>query len=504
MENITNAAISARLLKAITNRTGNLKKKLYPFQEEGVAFIEAQNGRALLGDDMGLGKTIQALAWVYLHPKRRPVVILCPAHLKLNWAREIRRTLPSSEPNQTVQVLYGTDFSQPLTGDIIIVNYDILHNKYEPYKDSAGRKRHREIKGTGWIDFILKYKPLTLIIDEAHYAKSNRAFRTKATKKLARKIPYVIALTGTPIINRPIEGFNIIQIVNKTIFPDFWRYVHRYCDAKHTGFGWDFTGASNKEELHELLTSTIMIRRKKSDVLKELPEKIYSFIPIQMSAAEEKEYAAAEADFIKFVRLNKGFTAAKRAKNAAHLTKIEGLKQIAVKGKIIHVIQWIKDFLESQSGDNNGKLVVFAIHKSAINALFNEFKTTAVKVDGSVTAKKRDQAVKKFQSDPKTRLFFGNLQAAGTGLTLTAASAVAFVELPWTSGELVQAEDRCHRIGQKDAVNIYYLLANETIEEEIAELLDKKRKVIDAILDGGEMENIKLLTDLMKKYEEGE
>lgn len=449
-----------------------LKKNLFPFQKKGVSIIESCGGRALLGDEMGLGKTIQALAWLHLHPEKRPAVIICPAHLKLNWEKEIRDTLPGK---QNVQILFGVKNSEPLTGDIIIINYDILHK--------------------GWEEEIIKYKPQVLIIDEAHYIKSNKALRTKSTKKLAKKSPHVIALTGTPIVNRPIEGFNIAQIIDKSIFPDFWKYVHTYCGAKHTGFGWDFNGATNKEELHQILTNTIMIRRKKKDVLPDLPDKMYSYVPIEIS--NNGEYFEAEEDFIEYVRERKGRAAAEKAKGAEHLTKIEILKQLAVKGKMDHAVKWIHNFIE-----DNGKLVIFATHRAVVERMMEEFKGKAVKIDGSTSTKNRAEAVERFQTDDSARLFVGNIQAAGTGITLAAASAVAFLELPWTSGELSQAEDRCHRIGQKNTVNIYYLLANNTIEEKIARLLDQKKKVLDAVLDGGEMKEVKLLTDLMKEYEE--
>ena len=324
--------------------------------------------------------------------------------------------------------------------------------------------------------------------------------RTKATKKLARKVPHVIALTGTPIVNRPMEGFNIVQAVDKAIFPDFWKFAHTYCGAKHTGFGWDFTGATNRSELHQKLTQSIMIRRKKADVLKDLPDKLYSFVPVELENGSE--YALAEGDFIRYVQNTKGREAAKKAKQAEHLVKIEGLKQLAVEGKITQAIGWIEDFLDNSNG--NGKLVVFAVHKKTIDRLMKKFKEVAVKVDGSVSGDKRDVAVKAFQNNEDVKLFIGNIQAAGTGLTLTAASSVAFLELPWTPGELVQAEDRCHRIGQENAVNIYYLLAEGTIEEKIAELLDSKREVLNAVLDGEEMVETKLLTDLIKSYEGGE
>lgn len=468
------------------------KKTLFPYQKEGVAFIESRKGRALLGDEMGLGKTIQALAWLELHPESRPAVIVCPAHLKINWAREAKSGLSKAD----VEVLSG-EKPYPITSrDIIIINYDILPNKYTVEKDANGKKRYKEIPGTGWVDHLIKIKPQVMVFDEAHYIKNNSAFRTKGTKKLAKSIPHVIAISGTPIVNRPIEGWNILQILDRTIFPNFVDFTHTYCDAKHNGFGWDYTGASNKEKLHKILTETVMIRRKKADVLPELPSKLYSFIPMEMD--NRKEYQKAMDNFIDYLKETKGVKAANKAKAAEHLVRIEGLKQLAVKGKMKHAVNWIRDFLE----ENGNKLVVFAVHKTVIDGLMKEFKDIAVKVDGGLTAQQRDDAVQAFQDDPKVKLFVGNIQAAGTGLTLTAASAVAFVELPWTPGDLVQAEDRCHRIGQEDTVNVYYLLADRTIEEDIADLLDQKREVVEAILDGKEVEGESLLTALINKYRE--
>lgn len=453
-----------------------LKKDLFPFQERGISFISQRNGRAIVADEMGLGKTIQALAYLGAHPEKRPAVVVCPAHLKLNWLREIKETLPDNM-NKNVEVLYGLSTSKIRPGaDIIIVNYDILN---------------------AWMEALIKIKPCTLIIDEAHFCKNSKAQRTKATRKLARKCPHVIALTGTPIVNRPVEGFNIVQMVDKTIFPNHWNYLHRYCGAKHNGFGWDFSGASNQEELHEKL-KTVMIRRLKKDVLQDLPDKIYSSIPIEILNA--REYKKAEDDFIRYLMEKKGIKAAQKASRAEHLVKIEGLKQLAIEGKIQLAIKWIEDSVEN---NENGKLIVFATHKKTVEAIVNKFGKIAVKVDGSVSAKEREKAVKRFQEDKKIKLFVGNIQAAGTGLTLTAASSVAFLELPWSPGELVQAEDRCHRIGQKNSVNVYYLIAAGTIEEKIAMLLDKKRRVLDAVLDGGVNEEAPLLTELIKLYKGG-
>jgi len=230
-------------------------------------------------------------------------------------------------------------------------------------------------------------------------------------------------------------------------------------------------------------------------VLQDLPDKIYTYMPMELD--NQKTYRKAEKDFIRFVKEHRGEKAAKKASNAQALAEIEGLKQLAVQGKMKQGIEWIKNLI-----DTNGKLVVFAVHKFVIDALMEEFGDIAVKVDGSVSGADREKAVDAFQNDEGVRLFVGNIQAAGVGLTLTAASTVAFLELPWTPGDLSQAEDRCHRIGQKDSVNIYYLLASGTIEEEIAKLIDRKRKVLDAVLDGRQTEEESLLSELMKEYDE--
>ena len=452
-----------------------LKLSLYAFQKKDISFIETKNGRVLIGNEMGLGKTIEALAYLQLHPEKRPAVIVTPASLKLNWEKEAKIWM---SPEPSIQILSGTK-PYPLNGnevrnnDLIIINYDILFP---------------------WLETLKKIQPQALIFDEIHYIKNNQAKRTKAVKDLGKNIPHIIGLSGTPIINRPIEVYNAVKLIDNTILPDFWSYAHKYCGAKHNGFGWDFSGATNTKELHQKLLS-IMIRRKKEDVLTDLPEKIHSYLPMELD--NKKEYVKAENNFIQWIRENKGESAAIRASNAEILTKIEELKQLTVKGKMKQAIDWIHNFLEIEE-----KLVIFATHKSTIEKLMLEFGDLAVKIDGSVPINQREEAIKQFQTDNKTKLFIGNIKAAGVGITLTASSHVAFLELPWTPGELMQAEDRCHRIGQKNNVTIYYILAVNTIEEEIANMLDKKRKVLDSILDGKITEEESLLTSLINKYQE--
>jgi SWI/SNF-related matrix-associated actin-dependent regulator 1 of chromatin subfamily A len=444
-----------------------LKKELFPFQKKGIAFVENKGGRALIADEMGLGKTIQALGWIQLHPEKRPVIIVVPASMKLKWRQEVIDWLP----NPKVEVLSGST-PYKIRANIVIINYDILHS---------------------WVGALQNLNAQVLITDECHYYKSNKAKRTKAVKMLSKGIPHVIAMSGTPIVNRPVEAYNAIKMISPMLFPKEWDFLQRYCGARYDGYGWNFTGANHTKELHNILINSIMIRRLKSEVLTDLPPKVYSYVPLSLD--NEAEYAFAKNNFIQFVKQTRGVEAARKASNAEVIASIIALRQVAVKGKLNQVINWVQDYIDSDT-----KLVLFAIHKFAVDAIMQAFGDAAVKIDGSVSMEQRHKVVNEFQSNPNVKLFVGNIQAAGVGLTLTAASNVAFMELPWTPGELVQAEDRCHRIGQKDSVTVHYLLAADTIEYDIAELLDAKKKVLDAVLDGRDTPDESLLTELMKRY----
>lgn len=451
----------------ITDGIAGLKETPFNFQYEGIAFIDIKKGSAIIGDEMGLGKTVQALGWLQHHSEKRPAIIVVPASLKLNWQREANKWMT----NPKCQILSGTTANEKITGELIIINYDILF---------------------AWIDKLKAVKPSVLILDEVHYIKNNATKRTKAVKKLARIIPNIIPLSGTMIENRPIEIYNAWKLVDPINCPDRWFFLHRYCGAKHNGFGWDFTGHSHIPELHRLL-KTVMIRRLKKDVMPELPDKMYSIIPFELH--NKTEYKEAEKDFIEYLKRTKGQEAADKSAGSSTLASIEGLKQLAVKGKLTQAIEWIEEFLNVEN-----KLVVFCTHKFVIDELMEVFKTRAVKIDGSVTLPDRQRSVDIFQHNPKVNLFIGNIKAAGVGITLTAASNVVFLEYPWAPGELNQAIDRVHRIGQKDSVNVYYLMAQNTIEEKIVNLLDKKRKILDAVLDGKETESKSLFSELMKEY----
>jgi len=426
-------------------------KKL-DYQLKAVRKIEHFKGRALLADEMGLGKTIEALLWVKRHPKARPVIVICPASLKWMWEAFVHRVLKIR-----CEVLSGT--TPPKKGlmgkhSFLIINYKIL-----PY----------------WIKHLKKLKPKILLIDEPHYIKNAKTERTKAVRKL-KKVKYIIPIGGTPLVNRPVELWTILHLIRPDLFKDKLPFLIRYCNRKWSPFGWDVSGASHLKELHRKLNSTMMIRRLKKDVLSELPDKIRYTIPLEI---KREEYDEALNDFIKWLT-KKSISKAKRAARAKKLVQMGYLKRLAAELKMKLVLSWIDNFLE----EDDGKLVLFCIHKNIIEILHNKYKKICVVIDGKVPMKNRQRAVRSFQNNKQVRIFIGNIQAAGVGITLTAASSLAFVEMDWVPGHHTQAEDRIHRMGQKNAANIYYLIAKNTIEENLCKLIQKKQKILASILDG--------------------
>lgn len=464
-----------------------IKQPLFPYQARGVAFIELRNGCALVADEQGLGKTITSLAYLQLHPEFRPAVIVTPASVKLNWRNEALNWIE----DDNIEILYGQKPFQT-TGSILIVNYDILHY---------------------WLAELMRREPSVIIADEAHLIKSKpkkkrdphtgkltkeikSGHRTAALQTLVRsqgKHRRFIALTGTPVVNRPIEYFNVLNLLAPKVFTSRWSFAERFCGLKHDGFGWNYSGDSHSVELHRTLTvGGPMIRRLKSEVLPDLPPKIRSFVPMEVSKKEMDDYRKARDQFKLWVQQTRGAGAAQRATNAEAITKIGVLKQLAARAKLNAACNWIRDQLST-----GNKLVVFAIHREIVDRLMTGFGSVAVKIDGSVHPDLRSDVVRKFQTDPGTTLFVGNIKAAGVGITLTAASSEAFLELPWSPADLDQAEDRCHRIGQDYPVNIHYLLAEGTIDSKIAHLLDAKRKVVRRVTDGKETEDVDLLETLL-------
>jgi len=443
--------------------------QLYPFQKETVKFIHRKKGRVLLGHEMGTGKTIITLQYLKERKDLRPVTIICPASLKLNWCDEIKKWL-----DEDAMVVAGKSNGFRFA-PITIINYDILRNHYEE---------------------IIKSK--VVVLDECSYIKNRKAQRTKIVMSLRNKVPHIIALSGTPIVNRPAEFFNVLNLLAPRLFPNFWVFAHRFCAAKKGYWGWDFTGASNIEELHKLATESCMIRYTKDEVLTELPPKTRSIIPLEID--NRNEYRKAEENIIQWIRENLGDKKAERAMRAETMVQLNVLQRLSVRGKKNSYVEWIEDFIE----DDNRKLVVFCTHHETIDGLMERFKDRAVKLDGRDSGEERYRAEYKFKNCKSVQLFIGNVKAAGVGLNLQVTPYVCFLELPWTPGELVQAEDRCHRIGQNEKVIIYYLISRNTIEEKMMAVLESKFQILSAILDGRTAEDgVNLLQSLITILKDG-
>lgn len=417
----------------------NLKKTLYPFQVEGANFI-LNKERVLLLDEMGLGKTVQAIAAIE-EISQFPCLVVCPQSLKINWKREIE-----DWTNRSVSVLYSGE--TPQKTDYVVCNYDIIGQFWD--------------KGNPFE---------TLVCDESHYLKNKKAQRTANIATLARDIPVRILMTGTPVTNRPVDLISQLEIIGQMKrFGGYWDFAKRYCQAYKGKFGWNMDGAANLEELHVKL-SDFALRRTKAQVLSDLPKKIRSVIPIDL---DNKDKYQRTIDQMKVSRLK-----------VPALENLEKLLKIIWSGKKKSVFDWIKNTTEE------GKLIVFANHIETQKEILEAFPGSA-SVLGAYDSEKRQSEIDKFQKTD-CPLIVCSIKAGGIGITLTAANKVAFVELPWTPADLIQAEDRAHRIGQKSAVNVYCLLGDDTIETAQMRMLERKQLVTSVVHDGIEEELIKCL-----------
>jgi SWI/SNF-related matrix-associated actin-dependent regulator 1 of chromatin subfamily A len=419
--------------------------ELRPFQRAGVAYaLKAR--RTFLADEQGLGKTVQALAALEAD-NAYPAVVICPASLKLNWQRETERWLPE----RSITVVGGTG-ATPKLADITILNYDIVH---------AHRAR------------LSLARPKALVLDESHYVKNPRAKRTRAVRRLAEGLPegaLRLALTGTPVMNHPDELIAQLRVLGRLDeFGSGARFSRR------------FQGVGAEERIHWHLRRSCFVRRVKADVLPQLPRKRQVVVPVALE--NEREYRLAEQDVIAWLReqpldlreLNARIAATLRAER---LAQIGTLQRLAAAGKLAAALAWIEDFLASGE-----PLVVFARHIEIQRAALERFPRAAHLL-GADSLVERDAAVRAFQEPDGPQLLIAATRVAAQGITLTRASNVAFLELEWTPAMHDQAEDRCHRRGQRDAVTAWYLLAAGTIDETMAQLIHHKRGLVAAVTDG--------------------
>jgi len=459
---------------------------LFEYQREGVAWLTGRSG--ILADEQGLGKSAQAAVALTV-----PAIIVCPATLRENWRRELALWRPDLTASVLTDVKDPGDLTAALASDVTIVSYE-------------GAVALAAASTKQWS---------TLVVDEAHFIKSlkvrkrgNRgAARAVAVSDLRARSSRVFLLTGTPILNRPLELFPLLSLVDPRAWPSEFEYARRYCNGRREKIGWDpvkrkprfawdFSGSSNERELHERASGSCMLRRLKRDVMKDLPEKQRVTQYVKLSGTHAAQYGRASTQFVRWVRENGGPDKAAAAQSAQALTQLTALRRLVALGKVERAVEWIVEHHES----TGRPLVLMGHHRDVLVAIGDgAFEQAGLRIGyvlGDSPQPQRQRAVDDFQFG-KLDLLVGSIQAAGVGLTLTAASEMLFVERHLVPAMLAQAEDRLHRIGQRRAVTITYLEASDTVDEDIAIMLSEKVGVARAVVDGEIMTETQALNSVL-------
>lgn len=463
--------------------------KPLPYQEEDIEAMEAFGGRVLNASDMGLGKTLETAWLLSRNPSWVPAVVICPALAKPQWENA------AEEAGLSSAILYGQDLAKrrkarkrkpknpkpqapmvvPKT-DLVIINYDILPD---------------------WLPAIRKARPRTLVMDEIQFTANGTA-RTKACKVLAKSSARVIGLSGTPMLSKTVEMYNGLSMIRPDLFRSRLMFNRKYAKWAWTPWGRKYAGARNVKKLHRILVEECMIRRRKEDVLDQLPPKVRRVIPLDIAGRDE--YEEASDDFLGWLEA-KSARKAETARKVEAMAKVGYLLRLAVRLKIRAAVEWIDKFVE----ETGQKLVVFAHHVKALDAIQAGSEYQSVRIDGSTGRAARARAVDEFANDRDLMLLVANMKAAGTGLDglQKACSNVALVEFPWQPGTVLQAEDRVWRMGAKgDRVWAWYLVAHGTIEERLLKVLRSKQGDVSSVLDGeegGRLDVMSLLIEEMKK-----
>lgn len=448
----------------------------YSYQLEGVRYA-LDNKRCIFGDQPGLGKTLQAICTVVKAHKEAmtygesfPVLVICPAALKVNWKREFKKFAGVDacilDDNNRGSWEKFWELKRP-DGEALC---PVFITNYESLKKFFVRKVKNSSRFTlASIDFderVSLFK--SIIIDESHKCKSSKTQQAKFVEGICRGKKWIFALTGTPVVNNNTDLIQQLKILGRLDdFGGYKNFVGRFCDGPKQ--------SSNLKELHYRLWCCCFFRREKAKVLTQLPDKMRQYITCEIT--NRKEYQDAEANFLKYLRQYKHADDDKiaRAMRGEVMVRMGILKEIAARGKVKAVADFIHDVI-----DGGEKLIMFAYLKEVVMALKEEFPD-AVTVTGSDNISQKQNAVDRFQNDPECKLIILNYKSGGTGLTLTASSRVGFIEFPWTYSDCEQAEDRAHRNGQKNAVNCYYFLGDKTIDEYMYKVIQTKKDIANEV-----------------------
>ncbi|KAK9844573.1 hypothetical protein WJX74_004176 [Apatococcus lobatus] len=452
-----------------------LAENLMPFQRAGVQFALQRGGRVLIGDEMGLGKTVQAVALLACYRADWPALIITPSSLREQWADALHSWLGITDQHIHIVHTSGDCRFRARQPKFVITSYNFLGK----LKEDIETRDYRIV-----------------VVDESHYIKDWKAQRSKDTVPVLQRAERAILLTGTPALARPKELFNQISALLPAAKLKMKDYGERYCAGGNSKFD-KYCGASNHEELYRLLTSTIMVRRLKQQVLKQLPAKRRQQVFLRLDAGGQQQLKALSK------QLQSGRDAIAQAEDAADggsgvLSSLKAEERKAImefymtsaEAKVKAVQDYVTDMLE-----NDQKFLIFAHHKCLLNGIESAVRTKCraegkkakapfIRIDGDTPPSERQRLVNDFQQQAGMKVAILSIKAAGTGLTLTAASIVVFAELAWTPGDIVQAEDRAHRIGQASSVNVYYLHVRGSIDDLIWSSCQNKLQNVGQVLDG--------------------
>ena len=428
-------------------------------QKEAVEKL-AGSRRFILADDMGLGKTTATII-AALETGSKKILIICPASLKINWQREIE-----NYSDRPVYIAEGKKFSTE--SDFVIVNYDILKN----FHDTDPKKKNGSILNQSNFDLV--------ILDEAHMISNPQAQRTKIINHFVKDIKRVWLLTGTPMTSRPMNYYNLLNIIESPVAQNWMAYAIRYCQGYQFMAGrrkvWNVTGASNLEELRDR-TSKQILRRLKEDVL-DLPDKIISPVYLRLKSKEYEELMGEYYDWFD----NKKDESSSLTVQFSKLMKV---RKVIANEKTKQTIEFAENIIEQGK-----KVIIFTNFTDTLQTIYQHFGKQAVYLDGSCSKPHRQNAVDEFQENDKIKVFVGNLKAAGVGLTLTAAEVVIMNDLSFVPAEHAQAEDRAYRYGQKSNVLVYYPLYENTIEGAVYDILNRKKEIIRTVMGDQQPENV--------------
>jgi SWI/SNF-related matrix-associated actin-dependent regulator 1 of chromatin subfamily A len=420
-------------------------------QKEAIEKL-ASHYKYILADDMGLGKTTSTVI-AALESGAERVLIVCPASLKINWKREIQ-----NYTDKSISIVEGKKWE---SADFVIINYDILKNFHD-----TKNKEESVIMQEGF-DLV--------VVDEAHYIQNVQAKRTKLINDIITKIGKVWLLTGTPMTSRPINYYNLLNLVESPVAYNWMAYVIRYCEGYQFNVGsrkvWNVNGASNLLELRDR-TKTHVLRRLKQDIL-DLPDKILTPVYLNLKSKQYEELMGEYYDWMEDDSEKKSLT--------VQFSKLMKVRQVIAENKVKETCEIAENIIEQGK-----KVIIFTNFTDTLNQITDHFGKSAVKLDGKMSKPARQHSVDQFQENDKIKVFVGNLKAAGVGITLTAAEAVIMNDLSFVPSDHSQAEDRAYRYGQKSNVSVFYPIFENSIEGIIYDILSQKKNIFETVMGDNE------------------